>query len=1117
MHIDHVTADSLGAALKAAGLISQEMIARATAIQSDQCVTAVESYLQLGCLDQEGFIRFFHEQMGVPPADLSNTSIDLIAEYALPDVAVYRLAIPFDVDAEILRVAMADPTDSCTIQEIESRTALRVEASCSTVLEVRRVLSMPQWALGHRPDGSLRKNVKVTPLLLYKMGVNLDHGLDSDFCESAALSFLLLAAAAGQAQAALDMELKFVEGIGVRKSEAAALRWLLRAAHIGNTTAQFRLGKRYDSGEGVPLDYSEAARWFRMAAEQGHSASQYFLGCMCDCGVGVAQDYLEASKWFKKAAEQQNPVAQYNLGNMYFFGQGVSRDFSEAIKWYEKSADLGNADAQYKLANMYRSGEGVSKDPNKACKWFRMAAEHGHAPSQNSLGCIYHSGSGIPQNYLQAAKWILKAAKQNNTDAQYNLGLLYLYGRGVPQNHPEAIRWFERSAAQGQESAQMALGECYLEGSGVPCDLEEGARRYREIAFKGNASAQFKMGLLHLNGTGVKQDRRAALEWIRKAAEKGVVDAQAKLEELAREQLGSERNKGVPAKWFCQVAADWRDQVRERFQELVVASIDAAHPEPNETLPQSERLSGGMLLEIGPSNGVRQGQEIDEGSLNSPDCDEDPEDSLLSAAGSALEQDPVRTTDLEFREILEQLLCSEPFINSRSTELGEMFADLKYFRQVNAEELLTDIDELSANQIRELNLDLGFLHERIRKCENRKSSCRFIFGKLANEIAQFLSVETACHKISTDTTWRDSLEQVMEGVRKAIFKLDLSQSLSSVFAVSFEEMGLSFRLRENAGQLGLTLIELGGFPFRDNPENIGTLLVRGEFLRKDTGTQRQVKVDWFWAQIRKGLNRLFNGDEGALQQALVRDNPSETIRRELARRYCLVIQQLEIIVEYEIENNFRDHAAVLRASPILLGRLAGWAEQFVDRTEEAENAMPSREPPVWERAPVVNIFFDQGWVRGDNFDEFRCLDEETYRELYLEGYEPDMYSKSDQLLEDHGTRLHELLGKKLTGLHSVVVPCFYYNPPSNEYLENVRVGGYPLELTFGQIQFEVLLCNLGAIGISWNAIRGLNRPRWSYSGDAYDLSWFNHLSRSGIDRYEEGTDSFLSQQGGNGY
>ena len=82
-----------------------------------------------------------------------------------------------------------------------------------------------------------------------------------------------------------------------------------RAAQ-GDAEAQLQLGLRYAEGDGVIQNDKEAARWFALAARQGLPEAQYQYGLVLLQGRGVVQDYKAAFSWIEKPAQRGYAKAQ---------------------------------------------------------------------------------------------------------------------------------------------------------------------------------------------------------------------------------------------------------------------------------------------------------------------------------------------------------------------------------------------------------------------------------------------------------------------------------------------------------------------------------------------------------------------------------------------------------------------------------------------------------------------------------------------------------------------------------------------------------------------------------------------------------------------------------------
>jgi len=113
-----------------------------------------------------------------------------------------------------------------------------------------------------------------------------------------------------------------------------------RAAQ-GDAEAQLQLGLRYAEGDGVIQNDKEAAKWFALAAKQGLAEAQYHYGLALLEGRGVVQDYKAAFSWIEKPAKRGYAKAQYSLGELYRYGTGTATDKARAYLWYNLAAAQG--------------------------------------------------------------------------------------------------------------------------------------------------------------------------------------------------------------------------------------------------------------------------------------------------------------------------------------------------------------------------------------------------------------------------------------------------------------------------------------------------------------------------------------------------------------------------------------------------------------------------------------------------------------------------------------------------------------------------------------------------------------------------------------------------------
>lgn len=113
-----------------------------------------------------------------------------------------------------------------------------------------------------------------------------------------------------------------------------------RAAR-GDAEAQLQMAMRYATGDGVTQNDAEAAKWFAKAAKAGLAEGQYHYGLVLLEGRGVVQDYKAAFAWMEKPARRGHPLAQYRLGELYRYGIGTPIDKPRAYLWFNLAAAQG--------------------------------------------------------------------------------------------------------------------------------------------------------------------------------------------------------------------------------------------------------------------------------------------------------------------------------------------------------------------------------------------------------------------------------------------------------------------------------------------------------------------------------------------------------------------------------------------------------------------------------------------------------------------------------------------------------------------------------------------------------------------------------------------------------
>ena len=144
--------------------------------------------------------------------------------------------------------------------------------------------------------------------------------------------------------------------------EVARHLWLALAA-AGDAEAALDLGLLYDLGRGVPQDPSMAYDWYRQAAKAGLAQAAFNVAVMFDSGAGVPRDGADAALWYARAAAGGYHRAQYALAQLYAAGDGVPRNPATAEAWYRAAARGGLGAASARLSALLRSERAAASPP----------------------------------------------------------------------------------------------------------------------------------------------------------------------------------------------------------------------------------------------------------------------------------------------------------------------------------------------------------------------------------------------------------------------------------------------------------------------------------------------------------------------------------------------------------------------------------------------------------------------------------------------------------------------------------------------------------------------------------------------------------------------------------
>ncbi|MFH0886853.1 MAG: ATPase, T2SS/T4P/T4SS family [bacterium] len=133
---------SLEKKLLESGLITEQKINEAQQASERDGDTLIKAIIKMKLLDDETLSSFLSDHLGIPRMDLTNYLIDSQIIELIPEVIAKRQhVIPLFKIGNTLTLAMADPTDINTIDEVHRLTNLDVDPMISTASEIDQAVT----------------------------------------------------------------------------------------------------------------------------------------------------------------------------------------------------------------------------------------------------------------------------------------------------------------------------------------------------------------------------------------------------------------------------------------------------------------------------------------------------------------------------------------------------------------------------------------------------------------------------------------------------------------------------------------------------------------------------------------------------------------------------------------------------------------------------------------------------------------------------------------------------------------------------------------------------------------------------------------------------------------
>lgn len=386
---------------------------------------------------------------------------------------------------------------------------------------------------------------------------------------------------------------------------AEALQYFRSAAGQGNARAAYNAGVLYLNGNGVAADKTEAFVWFRKAADGGDGEAQFNLGLAAEQGDGVARDARAALAWYEKSARGGNVRAAARLILVS----------SPALPAYTPPAPLPASfdEAFYKGLSASQRG-----DHAEAFRWWQYSARMGHDISaMKNLGLLYYQGLGVKQSHVEARRWWAEAALQGeNAEAMYFLGVMNNFGEGGARDLPLARLWYGAAQQKGYHKAAAALSAVAVDEQ-----LAEGLAQYKagdfagaralfeKVAASGRSEAMMYLGLMASVGAGLPASDEQALQWYRKAADAGDLEGMIAVARFYFDGRGVPRDDAEAVNWLRRAQAETTEPRQRESLENQIALIQNAGRSEMFKATERSAQSGNDAAMYRLSQYYQQGQE----------------------------------------------------------------------------------------------------------------------------------------------------------------------------------------------------------------------------------------------------------------------------------------------------------------------------------------------------------------------------------------------------------------------------------------------------------------------------------------------------------------------------
>ena len=163
--------------------INEQELRAAVSEQEDNGQRLGEVLKKMGYVTEEELIDVLEYQLGIPKVNLSNYLLNAhLSQFVSENLARRHNAVPYEVEDDVLKVAMEDPTDLVAIENIEINSGMKVDVAIATHSEIINAInevyslvdtdtseifdSLDQYGFNDEPElDQLRQMVEDAPIV----------------------------------------------------------------------------------------------------------------------------------------------------------------------------------------------------------------------------------------------------------------------------------------------------------------------------------------------------------------------------------------------------------------------------------------------------------------------------------------------------------------------------------------------------------------------------------------------------------------------------------------------------------------------------------------------------------------------------------------------------------------------------------------------------------------------------------------------------------------------------------------------------------------------------------------------------------------------------------------